>query len=135
MRKLIAIAALLALAAAGSARALPPEETTGADGSTSPAAPEMAGPPSGAAGDTGPYAYPAGPGRSVDWVPPDGWRYPAVAGDALLVRPLMVLSLIGGGALFVATLPISAATCTTDDWLHTLGDQVDYTFRRPLGAF
>jgi hypothetical protein len=100
-----------------------------------PATPESTAAPEAATATPGPYLYPAEAAPSPDWVPPDGWRYPALAGDVLVVRPLMVLSLIGGGALFVATLPISAATCTTDDWLHTLRDQVAYTFQRPLGSF
>ena len=124
--------ALPALVLAGAARAESPEGAATEHGA---AAPEAAPAPEAATPSPPPYAYPNNVEPSPDWVPPDGWRYPALAGDVLLVRPLMVLSLIGGGALFVATLPVSAATSTTDDWLHTLRDQVAYTFQRPLGAF
>jgi hypothetical protein len=116
-------AQLAALAAAPPAGAAPPE---------TPAAPAAAAP------SPPPYEYPPYPvarETTVDWTPPDGWRYPALVGDVVLVRPLMVISLIAGGALFVATLPISVATCTTRDWVHTLQDQAAYTFERPLGAF
>jgi len=142
MRKLLATAVLLALAASGPSRAAPPEPPAAPDEPTPSqtpmaATPEEPTPAPGAevAGDTAPYVYPVAPARPIDWVAPDGWRYPALAGDALVVRPLMVAGLIGGGALFVATLPISAATGTTGDWLHTLRDRADDAFHRPLGAF
>ena len=142
MRKLFAIAALLVLAA-GPAPAAPPEPPGAPEEPTSPqtpanAAPYEPGPPQTGpevAGVTTPYVYPVTPQPSIDWFPPDGWRYPAVAGDVLVVRPLIVAGLIGGGALFVLTLPISAATGTTGDWLHTLRDCADDAFRRPLGAY
>ena len=132
------------LAAAGPALAAPPKSPPAAESpapatsSELPAATEFQVPPGAVVPNPPAYEYPVYPlahESSVDWFPPDGWRYPALVGDVLLVRPLMVVSLIGGGALFVATLPISAATCTTRDWIHTLQDQVDYTFHRPLGAF
>jgi hypothetical protein len=80
------------------------------------------------------YVYPETP--DVPTTTPDGvWRYPAAAVDLILVRPAMVAGLAGGAALFVATLPISAATFTTDDALHALGEQAESTFARPLGEF
>jgi len=116
------------LAAAGPTRAAPPETAPAPE--PPPLVPVVPNPP--------PYEYPTYPVKgesTIDWFAPDGWHYPAVVGDLLFVRPLMVAGLIGGGALFVATLPISAATCTTREWIHTLQDHAAYTFERPLGAF
>jgi hypothetical protein len=99
-------------------------------------APESA--PEAALGTTVPegeaYVYPEVPDEAT--TTPDGvWRYPAAAVDLLLVRPAMVAGLAGGAALFVATLPFSAATLTTDDALAALGEQAESTFVRPLGEF
>jgi hypothetical protein len=140
----VALGQIEVLATAGPALAAPPEPAPAAESpapgasSEPPAATESQVPPGAVVPNPPAYeypVYPVGHESSVDWFPPDGWRYPALVGDVLLVRPLMVVSLIGGGALFVATLPISAATCTTRDWIHTLQDQYAYTFQRPLGAF
>lgn len=109
MRQLVAIALLVpALAVAAPSRALPPEDQR--------------------------YEYPS---EEVEESPyPVGvWRYPAVAVDALLVRPVMFAGLLGGAALFVVTLPFSAPTRTTDDAVAALTDQAESTFRRPLGEF
>jgi len=123
------IAALIgALTAAGPGRAAPPEMAPAPE--PPPLGPVVPNPP--------PYEYPAYPVKgesTVDWYAPDGWHYPAVVGDVIFVRPLMFAGLIGGGALFVALLPVSAATCTTREWIHTLQDQAAFTFERPLGAF
>ena len=126
----VGIGALIGVfAVAGPAHAAPPE-TEPAPESPPALGPVVPNPP--------PYEYPTYPAAhesTVDWFAPDGWHYPAVVGDVLFVRPLLVAGLVGGGALFVAMLPIAAATCTTRDWIHTLQDQAAYTFERPLGAF
>jgi hypothetical protein len=81
-----------------------------------------------------PYEYPHGPEEPEPY--PRGWvRAPAVAADLLFVRPAMVVGLAGGAALFVATLPFTAATLTTDDAAHALFDQTLSALARPLGEF
>jgi len=95
---------------------------------------EPEAPPGPALPTAPPYAYPqeAVPPSSL----PEGmWRVPAAAVDLLLVRPLMVTGLVGGAALFVATLPVSAATLGTDEAADALVKQARGTFVRPLGAF
>lgn len=81
-----------------------------------------------------PYEYPTGPEEPEAY--PHGWvRAPAVAADLLFVRPAMLVGLAGGAALFVASLPITAATLTTDDAAHALFDQTLSALARPLGEF
>lgn len=81
-----------------------------------------------------PYPYPSGPEEPAPY--PDGWvRYPAAAADLVLVRPAMVAGLAAGAVAFVATLPITAATLTTDDAAHALFDQTLSALTRPLGEF
>lgn len=95
--------------------------------------------PAGAVGPDGqtarePYVYPEGPAEPEPY--PRGWvRGPAIAADLLLVRPVMVAGLAGGAALFVATLPFTAPTLTTDDAAHALFDQTLDALARPLGEF
>ncbi|MEB2344525.1 MAG: hypothetical protein OZ948_07290 [Deltaproteobacteria bacterium] len=81
-----------------------------------------------------PYLYPTGPEEPAAY--PDGWvRVPAVAADLVLVRPAMVVGLAAGAVAFVATLPITAPTLTTDDAAHALFDQTLSALARPLGEF
>lgn len=81
-----------------------------------------------------PYLYPTGPEEPAGY--PDGWvRVPAVAADLVLVRPAMVVGLAAGAVAFVATLPITAPTLTTDDAAHALFDQTLSALARPLGEF
>ncbi|HSJ99284.1 MAG TPA: hypothetical protein VLC53_19570 [Myxococcota bacterium] len=81
-----------------------------------------------------PYAYPSGPEHTEGY--PDGWlRVPAAAADLLLVRPVMVAGLAAGAVLFVASLPFTASTLTTDDAAHALFDQTKAALVRPLGKF
>jgi hypothetical protein len=81
-----------------------------------------------------PYEYPAGPAEPETY--PDGWvRGPAVAADLLLVRPAMVVGLGVGAVAFVATLPFTVPTFTTDDAAHALFDQTLSALSRPLGEF
>jgi hypothetical protein len=81
-----------------------------------------------------PYEYPAGPEEPEGY--PDGWvRVPAAAADLLLVRPAMVVGLAIGAVAFVATLPFTVPTLTTDDAAHALFDQTLSALARPLGEF
>lgn len=81
-----------------------------------------------------PFVYPAGPAEPEPY--PRGWvRGPAVAADLLLVRPVMLVGLAGGAVLFVASLPVTAPTLTTDDAAHALFDQTLSALARPLGEF
>lgn len=99
----------------------------------------LGAPPAGAVGPDGqtarePYAYPEGPAEPAPY--PRGWvRAPAIAADLLLVRPALVAGLAGGAALFVATLPFTAPTLTTDDAAHALFDQTLDALARPVGEF
>lgn len=87
-----------------------------------------------AAAASEPYQYPQGPEEPTAY--PTGWvRGPAVAADLLLVRPAMVVGLAAGAVAFVATLPITAPTLTTDDAAHALFDQTLSALSRPLGEF
>lgn len=57
-----------------------------------------------------------------------------MAFDALLARPLGAAATVVGTSLFVATLPMSATTGTTDEAAWGLvGRPFNYTFNRPLG--
>lgn len=97
------------------------------------AAPAHAVSPDGATGRE-PYQYPSGPEEPAAY--PAGWvRYPAAAADLVLVRPVMVAGLAAGAVAFVATLPFTAATLTTDDAAHALFDQTLSALARPLGEF
>jgi len=81
-----------------------------------------------------PYEYPGGPEELEGY--PDGWvRVPAAAADLLLVRPAMVVGLGIGAVAFVATLPFTVPTLTTDDAAHALFDQTLSALARPLGEF
>ena len=81
-----------------------------------------------------PYPYPPGPEEPEGY--PRGWaRVPAAAADLLVVRPVLVTGLAAGAVAFVATLPFTAATLTTDDAAHALADQARSTVTRPLGVF
>jgi hypothetical protein len=81
-----------------------------------------------------PYEYPAGPAQADEY--PTGWvRVPAAAADLVLVRPVMLAGLAAGAVLFVASLPFTAPTLTTDDAAHALLDQTRSALTRPLGAF
>ena len=62
------------------------------------------------------------------------WGPVAVAADLLVMRPIGLLSLVGGAAAFVAIAPVAAATCTLGDRVDTLGDRARNVFTRPLGA-
>jgi hypothetical protein len=144
-RAIVAAIAALGFAAASvaPARAEVPatERSAPADeprAESEPGAPEAAAaesvPTPGEAPAQEPYDYPAESEPEVAY-PKGLWRAPAAAVDLLLVRPAMVVGLGAGAALFVATLPFSAPTLTTDDAARALADQAEATFARPLGAF
>jgi hypothetical protein len=62
------------------------------------------------------------------------WAPLAVAADVLVMRPIGLVSLAAGSALFVAVSPVAAATCTLDDRADTLLDRAKNVFTRPIGA-
>jgi hypothetical protein len=120
-RPAVALLGLLALAPVAPAQAEEPGAGTEAAVERTAATPE-------------PYAYPATAEPSASY--PEGfWRVPAAVVDLLLVRPVMAAGLFGGAGLFVATLPVTAATLTTDDAADALVEQAAAVFVRPLGAF
>ncbi len=56
--------------------------------------------------------------------------------DALLVRPLGIVALIAGTAVFIVSLPFSALGGNTDEaYEHMMVKPAKFTFQRPLGEF
>jgi hypothetical protein len=56
--------------------------------------------------------------------------------DALVVRPLGIAGTIVGGAIFLISLPFSAAGGNTSEAYEKLVEApASYTFKRPLGSF
>jgi hypothetical protein len=56
--------------------------------------------------------------------------------DVLLLRPLGVLSTVGGFTCYAITLPFSAINGDIKTpWEMFVMESVDFTFRRPLGDF
>jgi hypothetical protein len=54
--------------------------------------------------------------------------------DALFLRPLGLVSLVGGTVLFIVTLPFSIPGGSTQEAANRLiADPAEYTFGRPLG--
>jgi hypothetical protein len=54
--------------------------------------------------------------------------------DMMVARPLGLLSVIGGSALFVVSLPFTIPSGSMDSAADELVKKpIDYTFRRPLG--
>ena len=59
-----------------------------------------------------------------------------MAVDALIARPLGLVSTILGGAVFIVALPFSALGGNTKETYQRLvEDPAKYTFKRPLGNF
>jgi len=59
-----------------------------------------------------------------------------MAADFLFARPIGLLSVVAGSALFVVSLPFSALGGNVKDASQKLVmDPVNYTFNRPLGEF
>lgn len=83
-----------------------------------------------------PYAYPSAAAEVEPSTYPAGaGRIPAAAVDLLIVRPQMLAGLVAGAGLFVATLPITAATLRTDEQARALVDQAADLVARPPGDF
>ena len=59
-----------------------------------------------------------------------------MAGDILVVRPLGIISTVGGSALFIVALPFSALGGNTQEVFQQLvAKPAKYTFTRPVGDF
>jgi hypothetical protein len=60
----------------------------------------------------------------------------AMAADILVVRPLGLVALIGGGAIFLVSLPFSTVGGNVEDAKQKLvAEPADFFFNRPLGRF
>ena len=60
----------------------------------------------------------------------------AMAADFLFARPVGILAIVAGSALFVVSLPFSALGGNVKDASQKLVmDPVNFTFKRPLGHF
>ena len=60
----------------------------------------------------------------------------AMAADCLFVRPIGIVSIVAGSALFVVSLPFSALGGNLKDAAQKLVmDPISFTFKRPLGEF
>lgn len=58
-----------------------------------------------------------------------------IAADVLVYRPAGVILTVGGAALFLIALPISAIAGGTKKTAHTLvATPFNFTFRRPMGT-
>ncbi|MBI5848182.1 MAG: hypothetical protein HZB31_09595 [Nitrospirae bacterium] len=59
-----------------------------------------------------------------------------ISGDAIFARPLGILSIIGGAALWVVSLPFAVITGSVPETTETLiSNPVKYTLARPVGDF
>ena len=59
-----------------------------------------------------------------------------MVGDILLVRPLGIVGTVVGSALFVLSLPFSAAGGNIEEVYQTMVvEPAKHTFKRPLGQF
>ena len=57
-----------------------------------------------------------------------------MAADAILGRPLGVVATVGGLGLFIASLPFTIASGSTNEAAQKLvGEPASWTFQRPLG--
>lgn len=60
----------------------------------------------------------------------------AMAADCLFARPIGMVSIVAGAALFVVSLPFSALGGNLKDASQKLVmDPINFTFKRPLGEF
>ena len=60
----------------------------------------------------------------------------AMAADAVVVRPLGIVSLVAGFGLFVVSSPFSALGGNAGDaWRAMVVKPAKFTFKRPLGEF
>ena len=59
-----------------------------------------------------------------------------IIGDALFIRPLGLVSIVAGTAIFVVSLPFAAITKSVPKSAKQLVvDPFNYTFDRPIGDF
>jgi hypothetical protein len=59
-----------------------------------------------------------------------------IIGDALIIRPLGLVSIVAGTAVFVVSLPFAAITKSVPKTAKQLVvDPFNYTFDRPMGDF
>ncbi len=60
----------------------------------------------------------------------------SMAADIAVIRPLGVVSIVAGTAVFLVSLPFSALGGNVQDASQKLvGDPIKFTFQRPLGDF
>ena len=59
-----------------------------------------------------------------------------IAGDTIFARPLGIVSIIGGAALWVVSFPFALITGSVPDTTETLiTNPIKYTLARPVGDF
>lgn len=74
----------------------------------------------------------AGPGHAADPGPEPSGDIAVL--DLLVARPIGLLSVVGGAAVFVVALPFTIPSGSVDAAANELiRKPVDYTFKRPLG--
>lgn len=74
----------------------------------------------------------AGPGYAADPGPDPGGDIAVL--DLLVARPIGLLSVVGGAAVFVVALPFTIPSGSVDAAANELVRKpIDYTFKRPLG--
>ena len=60
----------------------------------------------------------------------------AMAADFLFARPIGIVSVVAGAAVFIVSLPFSALGGNVKDAAQKLvKDPINFTFKRPLGEF
>ncbi len=60
----------------------------------------------------------------------------SMVADALLVRPLGIVALVAGTAVFIISLPFSALGGNTEEaYQQMMVKPAKFTFQRPLGEF
>lgn len=65
-----------------------------------------------------------------------GSNTPAIMADVLIARPLGLMAMLGGTALYVISLPFTLPTRSNDEAQRTLIEYpYHYTFTRPVGDF
>lgn len=87
-----------------------------------------------------PAGLPCGPERYSQMEPRCQWTYRpnffTAAADAILARPLLLVTTVAGTAVFIGTLPfsyLSGSVCPTAKVL--IADPAYQTFQRPLGCY
>ena len=68
--------------------------------------------------------------------PEKDWEVGKMAADAILARPIGIISTVLGGAVFIVSLPFSALGGNTGQaWDTLVITPARFTFKRPLGQF